>query len=56
MRPTGSCFTQLTQLKVQGPSRTCNGSQEEEEEEEEQIEGGGAFPGGGRRGGQDGAM
>jgi len=28
----------ITQLKAQGPSRTCNESQEEEEEEEEEEE------------------
>jgi len=33
LRLTDSC---ITQLQVQGPSRTCNESQEEEEEEEEE--------------------
>ena len=32
LRLEDSC---ITQLKAQGPSRTCNESQEEEEEEEE---------------------
>ena len=30
LRHTDSC---ITQLKAQGPSRTCNGSKEEEEED-----------------------